>query len=98
MNDHEVYDNPLIGRYASRRMARLWSPQVKFTTWRRLWVALAESQRALGLSITEAQIDALRAQVETIDYAAADAYERRFRHDVMAHIHALGDVAPAARP
>ena len=79
-------------------MARLWSPQVKFSTWRRLWVALAEAERALGLAITEEQIDALRAQVETIDFAAADAYERRFRHDVMAHIHAFGDVAPVARP
>jgi adenylosuccinate lyase len=98
MADYDVYDNPLIGRYASRQMARLWSPQVKFSTWRRLWVALAEAERALGLAITEEQIGALRAQVETIDFAAADAYERRFRHDVMAHVHAFGDVAPAARP
>jgi adenylosuccinate lyase len=98
MSVHDVYDNPLISRYASRQMARLWSPQVKFSTWRRLWVALAEAERALGLAITEEQIDALRAQVETIDFAAADAYERRFRHDVMAHIHTLGDAAPVARP
>lgn len=98
MSVHDVYDNPLISRYASRQMARLWSPQVKHSTWRRLWVALAEAERALGLAITEEQIDALRAQVETIDFAAADAYERRFRHDVMAHIHALGDAAPVARP
>jgi adenylosuccinate lyase len=79
-------------------MARLWSAQSKFSTWRRLWVALAEAQRALGLKIAEEQIDTLRAQVETIDFAAADRYERRFRHDVMAHIHALGDAAPLARP
>jgi adenylosuccinate lyase len=95
---HEYYENPLIGRYAGRRMARLWSPQVKFSTWRRLWVALAEAQRALGLQITEEQVSALRAAVDTIDFDAANEYERRFRHDVMAHIHALGDAAPAARP
>src|SRR5262245_47477140 len=79
-------------------MARLWSPQVKFSTWRRLWVALAEAQRALGLAITEEQVASLRSQVESIDFDAAERYERRFRHDVMAHIHALGDAAPPARP
>jgi adenylosuccinate lyase len=98
MSNYDVYDNPLITRYASQRMARLWSPQVKFSTWRRLWVALAEAQRTLGLNISAEQIEALRSQVETIDFAAAEAYERRFRHDVMAHIHALGDAAPVARP
>ena len=72
MSEYEIYDNPLISRYASRTMARLWSPQVKFSTWRRLWVALAEAQRALGLNISEDQIDALRAQVDTIDFAAAE--------------------------
>jgi len=97
MSMHEFYDNPLVGRYASRRMARLWSARAKFTTWRRLWVALAEAERELGLNITGEQIAALRAQVDSIDFDLADAYERRFRHDVMAHIHALGDAAPAAR-
>lgn len=94
----DIYENPLTARYAGRRMARLWSAQTKFSTWRRLWVALAEAERALGLKISEEQIAALRAQVETIDFAAANAYERRFRHDVMAHIHAFGDAAPIARP
>jgi adenylosuccinate lyase len=79
-------------------MANLWSPQVKFSTWRRLWVALAEAQRALGLAITEEQIGALRDQADSIDFEVADLYERQFRHDVMAHIHALGDAAPLARP
>jgi adenylosuccinate lyase len=97
MNDYEVYDNPLIVRYASRRMAATWSPRSKFTTWRKLWVALAEAERELGLNIEEVQIEALRAGVDTIDFAAAEAYERRFRHDVMAHIHAYGDAAPQAR-
>lgn len=98
MSEYDIYDNPLIRRYASREMARIWSPQAKFSTWRRLWVALAEAQRVLGLNIGEDQIAALRAQVETIDFAAAEAYERRFRHDVMAHIHTLGDAVPLARP
>ncbi|MDG3003810.1 adenylosuccinate lyase [Paludisphaera mucosa] len=97
MKDYQTYDNPLIERYASRRMARLWSPQVKFSTWRRLWVALAEAERAMGLNIAEDQIEAMRAAVEAIDFPAAEAYERRFRHDVMAHVHAFGDAAPAAR-
>ena len=95
---NEIYENPLTTRYASQRMARLWSAQTKFSTWRQLWVVLAEAERALGLNITEEQIAALRAQVETIDFAAANAYERRFRHDVMAHIHTFGDAAPIARP
>jgi adenylosuccinate lyase len=98
MSVHDVYDNPLTGRYASPRMARLWSPRTRISTWRRLWLALAEAERALGLEITEAQIAAIRAQLENIDFDAAHAYEKRFRHDVMAHIHAFGDVAPEARP
>ena len=97
MKDYQTYDNPLIERYASRKMARLWSPQVKFSTWRRLWVALAEAERALGLNISEGQIEAMRAKVEEIDFPAAEAYERRFRHDVMAHVHGFGDAAPEAR-
>jgi adenylosuccinate lyase len=95
---HESYENPLTSRYAGRQMAKLWSAQAKFSTWRRLWIALAEAQRALGLNITEEQIADLRSQTDTIDFKVADAYERRFRHDVMAHIHALGDAAPLARP
>jgi adenylosuccinate lyase len=98
MEDRDVYDNPLIGRYAGRRMARLWSPREKISTWRLLWVALAEAQRALGLAITEDQVAALRGAVDAIDFEAAARYERRFRHDVMAHVHTLGDAAPAARP
>ena len=93
MSNHEIYDNPLIGRYSSRQMARLWSPEVKFSTWRRLWTALAEAQRALGLPISDQQVRALRRVEEAIDFEVAEAYERRFRHDVMAHIHALADAA-----
>ncbi len=98
MSDKSVYENPLVRRYAGAAMSRLWSDQTKFSTWRKLWVVLAESQRALGLDITEEQIAELRAVVDQIDFAAASAHERRLRHDVMAHVHALGDVAPRARP
>lgn len=98
MNEHQIYRNPLVSRYASREMARLWSEQRKFSTWRRLWVALAEAQRDLGLEIDESQIAELRAQVDAIDFEAARRHERRLRHDVMAHVHTLGDAAPTARP
>jgi adenylosuccinate lyase len=98
MADKSLYDNPLVARYTSRAMAQLWSDQKKFSTWRRLWVALAEAQRALGLDISQAQVDDMKRVVDTIDFAAASAHERRLRHDVMAHVHALGDVAPLARP
>lgn len=93
-----VYDNPLITRYASRAMAELWSPQRKFSTWRRLWVALAEAERALGLDIRQDQIDELKAHVDDIDFDAARRHEKRLRHDVMAHVHTYGDIAPNARP
>lgn len=98
MSDSSVYENPLITRYASRAMAELWSAQQRVSTWRRLWVALAEAERALGLNVTEAQVAELRAKVNDIDFEAARRYEQRLRHDVMAHVHALGDVAPTARP
>src|SRR5437764_7481783 len=95
---HDIYENPLITRYASREMATLWGPQRKFSSWRRLWVALAEAEAELGLPITREQIAELRAQVDNIDFQKAAQYERRLRHDVMAHVHAYGDVCPAARP
>ena len=92
-----TYENPLVTRYASRGMAELWSGQKKFSTWRRLWVALAEAERDLGLNISESQIAELKAKVDDIDFAAAAGHEKRLRHDVMAHVHAYGDVAPDAR-
>ncbi|MFM9066627.1 MAG: adenylosuccinate lyase, partial [Planctomycetota bacterium] len=97
-NSSERYENPLISRYASATMARLWSDQRKFSTWRRLWVALAEAEHELGLGVTAEQVTELRAHVDNIDFAAANQYERRLRHDVMAHVHAYGDVCPTARP
>ena len=94
---NSTYENPLVARYASKAMAELWSGQRKFSTWRRLWVALAVAERELGLPITEAQIAELKAKVDAIDFAAAKAHEKRLRHDVMAHVHAYGDVAPGAK-
>ncbi|MFM7162577.1 MAG: adenylosuccinate lyase [Planctomycetaceae bacterium] len=95
---YEQYQNPLITRYASTAMSRLWSPQSIHSTWRRLWVALAEAERELGLPITDEQLAELRATVDQVDFAAAARYERELRHDVMAHVHAWGDQCPAARP
>jgi adenylosuccinate lyase len=97
MDLHSLYDNPLITRYAGRPMAELWSPRRKFSTWRRLWVELARAERELGLPITEAQVDELRAHVDDIDFDAARRHEKRLRHDVMAHVHAYGEAAPGAR-
>jgi adenylosuccinate lyase len=97
MNDTTQYENPLVTRYAGRSMSELWSSQRKFSTWRRLWVALAEAQKALGLPIEEGQIEELRSKVDDIDFEAARDHEKRLRHDVMAHVHTLGDVAPTAR-
>jgi adenylosuccinate lyase len=96
-DSYATYDNPLIDRYASAEMSRLWGPQRKFSTWRRLWVALAEAEAELGLPIKPAQIAEMRAAVDRIDFAAAEAHERRLRHDVMAHVHAFGDACPTAR-
>jgi adenylosuccinate lyase len=94
---HESYEHPLAARYASVDMAHLWSPQTRIATWRRIWVALAEAEHELGLPIPPAQIRALRGAVDDIDFRAAARYERKLRHDVMAHIRAFGDAAPAAR-
>ncbi len=98
MSRNDSYRSPLETRYASPQLRAIWSPQRKFSTWRRLWLALAEAQRELGLDITAAQIEELAAHLDDIDFEAADRHESRLHHDVMAHIHALGEVAPAARP
>ncbi len=96
---HDIYDNPLVARYASQNMCRLWSARRIHTTWRRLWVALAEAERELGLGITETQIAELKAAAEEIteiDFERAAQYERELRHDVMAHVHAYRDRCPNA--
>jgi len=97
MSRNDSYRSPLETRYASPQLRAIWSPQRKFSTWRRLWLALAEAQRELGLDITAAQIEDLAAHLDDIDFEAADRHESRLHHDVMAHIHTLGEVAPAAR-
>jgi adenylosuccinate lyase len=93
---HDVYQNPLNTRYASREMSAIWSDQRKHTTWRRLWVALAEAERELGLAITADQVAELRAHIDDIDFARAGEYERQLRHDVMAHVHAYREQCPTA--
>jgi len=98
MSDHDRYQSPLASRNASAAMQAVWSSNRKFTTWRRLWLALAEAQKQLGLSISDEQIAELQAHLDDIDYDKAAEYEKAKRHDVMAHVHALGDVAPAAKP
>ncbi|MFG0294344.1 MAG: adenylosuccinate lyase [Maioricimonas sp. JB045] len=92
----DIYQNPLNTRYASREMSRLWSAQTKHSTWRRLWVALAESQQELGLEISDEQIAELKAHVDDIDFDKAAEYERQLRHDVMAHVHTYRDLCPNA--
>lgn len=96
--DVETYNSPLASRYASEAMRRNFSDRRRFTLWRRLWLILARCQQKLGLAITDAQIEQLEAQVENIDFEAAARYEEELRHDVMAHVHALGDQAPEAKP
>ena len=98
MTSHDRYTSPLSERYASPAMLDLWSPRMRYGQWRRLWLALAEAERDLGLEIPDLAIEQMRAHLDDIDFDAVAAYERRFRHDVMAHIHAFGDVAPAAKP
>jgi len=99
MNAQNVtYSSPLADRYAGRAMQELFGAQRKYSTWRRLWLALAEAQKALGLNITAEQIAQMADHLDDIDFVKAGEYEKQFRHDVMAHIHAFGDAAPAARP
>jgi adenylosuccinate lyase len=92
------YSSPLAERYASQAMLELWSPVTRNGLWRRLWLALAEAQRELGVAIPDEAIRQMRANLDNIDFDAVAAYEKRIRHDVMAHVHAFGDVAPAAKP
>jgi len=95
---HETYSSPLGSRYASRTMLELWSPRTRYRLWRRLWFTLAEAERELGVEIPPDALDQMQEHLDDIDFDAVTAYERRFRHDVIAHIHAFGDVAPAAKP
>ncbi len=91
------YKNPLEERYSSEEMLFNFSPNQKFRTWRKLWIALAEIQKELGLEISQEQIDELKKHQDDIDFEKAAQYEKKFRHDVMAHVHAYGDQAPTAK-
>lgn len=96
--DTTGYLSPFSTRYASAEMQELFSAQHKFSLWRKLWIILAESEQALGLPITDEQLSEMRAHVDDIDFEKAAEYEKKLRHDVMAHIHAWGDQCPTARP
>ena len=96
MDKKEFYESPLCSRYAGDEMKRIFSPDRKFTTWRKLWVALAEAEAELGIPITKDQVEELRGNIYNIDYDAAARYEKEVRHDVMAHVKAYGDVCPNA--
>lgn len=95
---HEEYSSPFSARYSSPEMSRLFSPQFKISTFRKLWVALAKAEQKLGLDITHQQIAQMQDNIEKIDFSLAHAYEKKFKHDVMAHIHAFGDQCPDAKP
>ncbi len=97
MAGHELYESPLVTRYASRRICELFGARRRILTWRRLWLALAQAQRRAGLKISARQIAELKRTLEKIDFAAAARHEKRLRHDVMAHVHTWGEIAPSAR-
>ncbi|MDE5943347.1 MAG: adenylosuccinate lyase [Clostridia bacterium] len=96
--DNSVYQNPLITRYASRAMAENFSDEKRFKLWRKLWIALAESEMELGLNITKSQVDEMKKFAEDINFELAEKFEREVRHDVMAHVHAFGEQAKSAMP
>ncbi len=94
----DTYENPLITRYASKEMSYIFSDESKFSTWRKLWVALAEAEKEMGLNITDEQIAEMKANIYNIDYDMAAKKEKEFRHDVMAHVHTFGAACPKAMP
>ncbi|MGN1161767.1 MAG: adenylosuccinate lyase [Candidatus Fimenecus sp.] len=93
----DIYESPLNSRYSSKEMKYIFSPDFKFKTWRRLWVALAESEMELGLNITQEQVDELKANMDNINYEVAEAREKEVRHDVMSHVYAYGQQCPKAK-
>ena len=93
-----TYESPLSSRYASEEMLYLFSADKKFSTWRKLWVALARAEMELGLPVTQEQVDELEAHINDIDYQRAAEWEKKLRHDVMAHVHTYGELCPKAMP
>ena len=98
MSDYNSYVSPFSTRYASKEMQYVFSTNMKFTTWRRLWLSLAKAERKLGLDIANEQIDEMAAHLDDIDYTVAEAREKEVRHDVMAHVYAFGKACPKAAP
>jgi len=96
--DHQKYEHPLVNRYATKEMSFVWSPAMKFTTWRKLWTALATAEQEMGLAISDDQLEEMRSKLYDVDFEFAAKKESEFRHDVMGHVHAFGEVAPAAMP
>ena len=96
--DYNSYQNPLTGRYAGPEMNYNWSPHKKQSTWRRLWLALAEEEQKLGLDITDEQIAEMRQHLDDVNFDVAEAFEKELRHDVMSHVHAFGQQCPKAMP
>ena len=97
-NANSTYRNPLTDRYAGKEMSFIWSPQHKHSTWRRLWLTLAKCEKALGIPISDEQIDELAAHLDDIDFARVAEYEKELRHDVMSHIRTYGELCPKAAP
>ena len=98
MNEFDRFETPFEERYSSKEMLYLFSPNKKFSTWRKLWIALAESEKELGLNITQEQINEMKNHIGDIDFVYAKEMEKKFRHDVMAHVHTFGKVCPSAMP
>ena len=96
--ENNIYVTPLSGRYASKEMNKLWSNDTKYTTWRRLWIALAETEKELGIDITDEQIQEMKQNVDNIDYDIVSKREKECRHDVMAHVYEFGLKCPNAKP
>jgi adenylosuccinate lyase len=96
--DRNTYENPLTHRYASPEMSYAWSPEKKFGTWRKLWIALATAEKEMGLNISDTQIKQMQASAETINFDVAEAKEKELRHDVMSHVYAFGEQCPDAKP
>ncbi len=94
----DKYVSPLCERYADEKMQKIFSADNRYSTWRKLWIALAESEKELGLSISDEQISEMKKHIYDIDYEKENEYEKKLRHDVMAHIYAFGDLCPKARP
>src|SRR5690242_11478392 len=92
------YEHPLVDRYASKQMSYIWSPSMKFSTWRKLWLSLAEGEQQLGLDISNEQLNEMRAHLTDIDFERAEKEEKDCRHDVMAHVRTFGSVCPLAKP